>query len=1132
MKNADLDQIRTLRGKNIVIAASAGCGKTTAMISRIADLIVRDGVPVKKLLVLTFTKASAADMTEKLAAKLRQASPGSPFVRRQLEDLESADICTLDKFCQRVLRDYFYLCDLDPAFGVLENDEKDFLEWKVFDRLYAERLEEHDPGFFALTEILRQGRTNAPLYLTVRRLNEFCELSEDPEAYLKEGMFAGMEPDLEKNPAFLAAAEQIRTFCAGWAGRLKRQAGLAASAGLALDGEALTACAGLLEVIERSSPDQILTRLHGVCFPELKQLDREQKSEGVLVDLHEQSKAVKNSCKKAFDKLKADFPDDPESFTRAALCDNERCLRALSDFTLRFREAAMAEKKKQSRLTFSDIEHLCLRVLCSEAGPEIRERYDAVFVDECQDINALQDAVIRKVARPGSLFCVGDLKQSIYRFRGAEPDLFSARCAAAADHPEDQLFRLGTNYRTDVRVLEAVNAVFSRLMTPGFARIDYRNEDLLSGVKGSGLSDDRPVEVRAVAQKKSRRAEEADEEADEEESDAVREGRLVAGIIRELTDGHLRFTDPAVAAERAARGLSPTVCYDDIAVLVRGRNSTVRTVMQVLKERSVPVSAEFDASPEDYPEILLLLDFLKILDNARQDIPLTAVMRSFLGGFTDRELGEIRASAPRDVSFFWDCLRRCAKEGRDEALRQKCGDFLDRIARLREAAGRLEVGELLALICREYAVESWLCAQPGGREKAAVLQNFLLSLEGKKQAETLCGYLDYLSRFSRPPLSVELSAGSRGAVHLTTIHKSKGLEYPIVILCGLSSPFRLSGEPDPILFDREIGACMNYYDPVARQVFPSFAMSAGKARRRTAALREELNTLYVAMTRPKYKLILTASFDPEKEILVESDADIREITRPFPVLLPILREAGVFVDLSGGEDADAEPPAPVTLNARPNPLTEGLEAGSRAAYAFPESLGLPRKSTVTELSRAEASFLSASGEAAAALEGPLSPPTAREGAADRGTAYHLALELLDLSRPSPEEVREQLEGFLAEGAVTPEQFAQLRPDLLAACLSTLSPLLREGQILREQPFLMETEQPGGFLLVQGKIDLLILRGREAVIVDYKFSAHSDEQLRALYAPQLDRYAEAVRRAGFEVKAAYLYTFGGNRLIPV
>lgn len=579
MKNADLDQIRTLRGKNIVIAASAGCGKTTAMISRIADLIVRDSVPVKRLLVLTFTKASAADMTEKLAAKLRQASPGSPFVRRQLEDLESADICTLDKFCQRVLRDYFYLCDLDPAFGVLENDEKDFLEWKVFDRLYAERLEAHDPGFFALTEILRQGRTNTPFYLTVRKLNEFCELSEDPEAYLKEGMFAGVEPDREKNPAFLAAAEQIRTFCAGWAGRLKRQAGLAASAGLALDGEALTACAGLLEVIERSSPDQILTRLHGVCFPELKQLDREQKSEGVLVDLHEQSKAVKNSCKKAFDKLKADFPDDPESFTRAALCDNERCLRALSDFTLRFREAAMAEKKKQSRLTFSDIEHLCLRVLCSEAGPEIRERYDAVFVDECQDINALQDAVIRKVARPGSLFCVGDLKQSIYRFRGAEPDLFSARCAAAAGHPEDQLFRLGTNYRTDVRVLEAVNAVFSRLMTPGFARIDYRNEDLLSGVKGSGLSDDRPVEVRAVAQKKGRGA----EEADEEESDAVREGRLVAGIIRELTDGHLRFTDPAVAAERAARGLPPTVCFDDIAVLVRGRNSTVRTVMQVLK---------------------------------------------------------------------------------------------------------------------------------------------------------------------------------------------------------------------------------------------------------------------------------------------------------------------------------------------------------------------------------------------------------------------------------------------------------------------------------------------------------------------------------------------------------------------
>ena len=1132
MKNADLDQIRTLRGKNIVIAASAGCGKTTAMISRIADLIVRDGVPVKRLLVLTFTKASAADMTEKLAAKLRQASPGSPFVRRQLEDLESADICTLDKFCQRVLRDYFYLCDLDPAFGVLENDEKDFLEWKVFDRLYAERLEAHDPGFFALTEILRQGRTNAPLYLTVRKLNEFCELSEDPEAYLKEGMFAGVKPDLEKNPAFLAAAEQIRTICAGWAGRLEGPAGEFSRRGPAKDGQVLSEIADLLRGAAAAPPGQILSRLHELSLPSIKSLDREQKTDPALTEAHERAKEIRSACAEAVKDLKAAFPDDPESFTRAALCDNERCLRALSDFTLRFREAAMAEKKKQSRLTFSDIEHLCLRVLRSEAGPEIRERYDAVFVDECQDINALQDAVIREVARPGSLFCVGDLKQSIYRFRGAEPDLFSARCAAAAGHPEDQLFRLGTNYRTDVRVLGAVNAVFSRLMTPGFARIDYQNEDLLSGVKGSGLSDDRPVEVRAVAQKKSRRAEEADEEADEEESDAVREGRLVAGIIRELTDGHLRFTDPAVAAERAARGLPPTVCFDDIAVLVRGRNSTVRTVMQVLKERSVPVSAEFDASPEDYPEILLLLDFLKILDNARQDIPLTAVMRSFLGGFTDRELGEIRASAPRDVSFFWDCLRRCAKEGRDEALRQKCGDFLANIARLREAAGRLEVGELLALICRECAVESWLCAQPGGREKAAVLQNFLLSLEGKKQAETLCGYLDYLSRFSRPPLSVELSAGSRGAVHLTTIHKSKGLEYPIVILCGLSSPFRLSGEPDPILFDREIGACMNYYDPVARQVFPSFSMSAGKARRRTAALREELNTLYVAMTRPKYKLILTASFDPEKEILVESDADIREITRPFPVLLPILREAGVFLDLSGGEDADAEPSAPVALNARPNPLTEGLEAGSKAAYAFPESLGLPRKSTVTELSRAEASFLSASGEAAAALEGPLSPPTAREGAADRGTAYHLALDLLDLSKTSPEEVREQLEGFLAEGAVTPEQFAQLRPDLLAACLSTLSPLLREGQILREQPFLMEAEQPGGFLLVQGKIDLLILRGREAVIVDYKFSAHSDEQLRALYAPQLDRYAEAVRRAGFEVKAAYLYTFGGNRLIPV
>ena len=1136
MKNPHYDQIRTLRGKNIVIAASAGCGKTTAMISRIADLIVKDHVPIKEFLVLTFTKASAADMTAKLARELRKASPSSSFARSQLEELDTADICTLDKFCQKILRNYFYLCDLDPSFEVLENDEIDFLEEKIFDRVYREQLENDPPGFFALTDILRSGRTNTPLFLTVKKLKTFCELAEDPEAYLRQGLFAGLESDPEKNPAFRAAGEHIRTACKDWAGRLSLLSAQMAAAELFKDQNTLDRCVAQLESVCTAPLPELFSRLHALDFPSFQRLSPPQLEDPVFASLHKTGTELKTECKKYLDKLKAAYPDRSLEEIQAELAGDRVLLSALSEFTLIFWQAVSLEKKRQSRLTFSDIEHLCLKVLRTGAGQEIRDSYRYVFVDECQDINAVQDAIIRSVAKSDNLFCVGDLKQSIYRFRGAEPDLFADRCESAGRHPENQLFRLGTNYRTDIRILNAVDAVFSALMTPGFSRIDYRHEDQLNGVHDSGLSDDQPVEIWALPESASGPDLSTESTPDREEEDAARkEGRAVAQIIRSLTEGSIRFTDPDFLAVRVEQRLPPSVCHDDIAVLVRGRNKIVRTVMEVLREESIPVSAEFEATPTDYPEILLLLDFLKILDNTRQDIPLVAVMRSFLGNFSDRELGRIRADAPKDARYFWQCLEACAASAADTPLSEKCRDFLSLLLRFRQAAATLEVGPLLAQICRELSVESWLAARPGGQETWAVLQSFLLSLEGKKQTETLGDYLAYLSRFDLPPLPVSLPSGGRGAVHLTTIHKSKGLEYPIVILCGLSSAFRLN-DRDIILFDRELGGCMKRYDPVTRQAFPSFLMSAARYRQRLSALREELNLLYVAMTRPKYKLILTSVYDPQKLREITSDADIKEINRAFPVLFPLLKPLSQVTVHNSVPSRPRFDLPPVNLNSRPNRLTEDLKAGIGVTYVCPESLGLPRKSTVTEQSRAEVSFLAGvTGEVAAALETAWPVSSADRLPAvtpESGTAYHLALELLDFDQTDPESVEDQLRIFVAEGKLTPQQQALLDPHLLSSCLHTLTPLLRNRRVLREQPFLMEVDQPGGTLLIQGKIDLLIVEPDGVTVIDYKFSGHSDRELRERYAAQLNYYAEAVQRAGYRVKAKYLFAFARNSLIPL
>ena len=1122
------------RGGARLVSAAAGSGKTKVLVERLMRYVDR-GADIDDFLVITYTRAAAGELRSRILSALGERIAQDPMnrrLRRQTELCCRASIGTIDSLCGRFLRENTHLAGISPDYRVIEPDRAAELRSNVLDRLLEklyDRLED-DPGARSLVDSFGAGRNDDKLAALVERLHDAVQSHPDPAAWLarqREALAVPENTDAGATVWGRYLLSRTESQAAYWARRMDALRSALAEPEReeklikAYDASLEATAAGLRNMERAAALGWEAAR--SACAVEFPRIGV-YKGEDPLA---QSIKAARGECKKTCDKWKHTFADDSHTLL-AELSASAPAVDALLALTLELDRAYAAEKRRQGLCDFSDQEHMMLRLLedgSNGLAAALSARYTEVLVDEYQDVNACQDALFRCLSDNGrKLFLVGDVKQSIYRFRLADPSIFLKKYESWADltpeTPPETPGRilLRENFRSRREILESANHVFRNVMSREIGELCYDDAAALRPGRELPPGGGAPAELCILTP--------PDAAEDEERPDKTAlEAEYVASRIRQMVDAHTPVTE--------GDALRPCT-YGDFAILLRSHKAASPRYRAALAAQGIPSVSQQGGGFYRSTEITALLSLLTVIDNPRQDVPLIAVLRSPLFGFTPDELSAVRA-ADKTADFYTALCRRAEKDGR-------CAAFLKTLESYRALAPDLSVEALLARICDETGLFALLAAMPDGnarRENVHRLADFARQFE-QEGYRGLFRFVRWMKRLEERGDEPRTGAvESRDAVQIISIHHSKGLEYPIVFLAGTSHRFNKIDSAATVLIHPQLGVGGKVVDTKRGVVYPSLAWRAISAKLEEETLSEEMRVLYVAMTRPKDRLIITALWSDAEKTL----AKLREgLTSPAaPQLLALdaspshwLARAALLPDSpiglrivpTGGETAAAaEPEEP----AAPEPAeTAALTAALDWEYPYRWAEELPSKITASALE----------GSNADPDAQDLSPNTGRRsfrrpvfGAKDapltgtaRGIAVHTVLQFIDYSRVStPEQVRGEIERLKNAEHITPAQAAAVEPERICALFA--SPIgqriLHADEVWRELRFSLLTDAGKVFgvpaeesVLLQGVADCCIREGDALTVVDYKTDYVTADTLEARaveYAPQLRAYAAALTR---------------------
>ncbi|MGG1552683.1 helicase-exonuclease AddAB subunit AddA [Paenibacillus ferrarius] len=928
----------TLKGQHMLVAAAAGSGKTAVLVERIIRRISNEWEPldVDRLLVATFTKAAASEMKHRIREALEKElvkQPNSQHLRKQLALMGKASITTLHSFCLEVVQRYFSLIQLDPGFRIANETEADLLRQdllgEMLESYYAESGE--DSAFWRLVDSFSGERNDSAIMQLIQKLYDVSRSHPWPEHWLRTtaSMFGpasqegteGVTAEQELHEALpLVAASSAAVDFALWEDSLKRDLSLElqGAADLLQQAQAIADSPGgpapyldnlredlelvhnLLETIEY--PWSILYRgFQTVEFGKLKAC----KGDGYDKTLQEEVKELRNKAKDGINKLKEElFGRTPEQFQQE-VADMAPLLHMLVDLVVDFGDRYQQAKAEKGLIDFADLEHYCLQILSapgslpgelipSEAAEAYRRQFAEVLLDEYQDTNRVQEAIVELIstARPGNRFMVGDVKQSIYRFRLAEPGLFMEKYKAySSDKNAMKLpaaaggrIDLARNFRSRVEVVDAVNFIFKQVMNETVGEISYDERAKL--VYGAGYppsaSDcavelmliDRGLDVGAEKEHEGTEDGDVDDASDGQEGagdpaaeaqeleTAQLEARTIAKQIKELIGqgGRPRFQvfDKRTGGDRPAT-------YRDIVILLRATQAWSPILIDELKKQGIPAYAELSTGYFAATEVEVMLSLLKVIDNPFQDIPLAAVLRSPIVGLHAEELAQIRA-IDKSVPFY-ESVCSWVQQGAEEEqgeLYAKVTSFLVQLEAWRDEARQGSLASMIWGIFRTTGYYNYVGGLPGGNQRQA---NLRALYDRAKQYESTS--LRGLFRFLRFIERMKESGGDLGTaralgeqedvVRIMSIHKSKGLEFPVVFVAGMSKMFNQRDLNEPFLLHKELGFGPRYVDTRLRVSYPTLPSLAIKKRLKLEMLAEEMRVLYVALTRAREKLYLVGT---------------------------------------------------------------------------------------------------------------------------------------------------------------------------------------------------------------------------------------------------------------------------------
>lgn len=1143
---AQLAAIKT-RGENLLVAAGAGSGKTTVLVQRILQYL-RAGGGIERVLALTFTSAAAAEMREKLdraISALAAEEADNRHLREQLSLLPQAQISTIHSFCLDLIRRHYYRVGLDAGFRVADEAEIALLENEILLEILEAAYAEPQSGLAELADAYGGNRDDSGLIEVVLSLHRFCRSRPRSLEWLAQACAVFQGDDLEQYPFAAAVRQRIQETLTRAIRRLQKAAELAADLAKwrAVIDEELAAVRRAAAAADLAGQ---IDALQAIGFGRLSA------SKDIDPELKEQVKKERDAAKDLVKTLREKYAAQGVAEQLADLRALYQPLQALYRLVSRFETELMAEKKRRGWIDFADMEHLALGLLEEEEfSAELAQSYDEILIDEYQDVNEVQEAILQRLSRGDNLFAVGDVKQSIYRFRLAEPRLFLGKYQDYGARQGGRRIDLNCNYRSTRPVIDAVNFLFRQLMRADIAEIEYDGAAELKSNSDPEQAALAPPEFYLIDL--GGREEPPPEDHEEPPTAMEAEARLIARRIRELH----------------AEGYA----YHDMAVLLRNFRGQEQVLAAELARANIPALSEGERGFLATPEVSLILSALRVIDNPRQDIPLAAVLRSPLAGFSPEELVEIRFQQ-REQDLYSALI---AMAGGEQELAAKCQGFLSRLAQWRALAGEGTVSELLSFLYRENGYYQFVGAMSGGALRQANLQLLLQEAYAYERGE-YAGLFRFIrllscreerrlrSRAARP-------AGERqDAVRVMSIHKSKGLEFPVVFIAGLAGQFNFMDERRDIIWERDTGLGPLLAEREQRRKYPTLAHTAVADRLRELAIAEEMRIYYVALTRAKERLILSAAGrnlqsrlanwvaageGPQLDaayllaartpldwlaaaLLRHADAAAwrqRLAEAEQPQLLPAegAWQVAWLVERELRLPPAATPRSSWTADAGakvPPPIRQALSFRYRGL----EYAAYPAKWTVTALTR-----LAATDEPGELAPYALESQAATGGAdgAARGIAYHRLLEKLCFAAVGDEAaLRGELERQLAAGLLQPQQARLIDLDHVARFLkSDLGSRLRAAaEVERELEFTLLNETDfGEQIMVQGMLDAAFRERQGWVLLDYKTGGRgkSDAQLRETYGPQLMLYRQALQRLlGGPVAESWLVMLDLGRYIAL
>ncbi|NPC92126.1 helicase-exonuclease AddAB subunit AddA [Bacillus sp. WMMC1349] len=867
-------------GRDILVAAAAGSGKTAVLVERIIRKITTkdDPIDVDRLLVVTFTNASAAEMKHRIGVALEKEladNPASLHLRRQLSLLNKANISTLHSFCLQVARKYYYMIDIDPAFRIADQTEAELLSDEVLDELFEEQYKKGDPAFFELVDRYTTDRHDLDLQYLVKRVYEYSRSHPNPEQWLETFVDlydVASDSKVESLPFYTVIQEDIALILEGVRKMLmraldvtKQPGGPAPRAENLLDD-----LAQIDQLIKNQDDFEALYELvPTVSFTRAKPCKGDEFDPILIEEVTE----LRGGAKKQLEKLKSDyFMWSPDKHLKS-LKEMKSVIQTLVQLVIAYGKRYMAQKKEKAIVDFSDLEHYCLAVLTrkneagetepSEAAQHYQHQFHEVLVDEYQDTNLVQEAILKLVAKnehEGNLFMVGDVKQSIYRFRLAEPLLFLSKYKRFTEDGSGsgQKIDLNQNFRSRSDILDSTNFLFKQLMGGKVGEIDYDEQAELKLGATYPPHEATKTEVLMI----ENQAQLKDEETEELETVQL-ETRAIASQIRHLISGQFQVYDGKTKTTR-------NIQYRDIVVLLRSMPWAPQ-MMDELKQQGIPVYANLASGYFEATEVSIIISLLKVVDNTYQDIPLASVLRSPIVGLEENELSLIRIQDQK-VPFYEAMKAYLAASDKDDKLYEKLYRFDRFLKKWRVFAKNHSVAELIWDIYRDTKYLDYVGGMPGGKQRQANLR-VLYDRARSYEATSFRGLFRFLRFIERMRErgndlgTARALSEQEDVVRLMTIHSSKGLEFPVVFTAGLGRSFNMMDLNKPYLLDKELGFGTKFIHPKWRISYPTLPLIAMKKKMRRELLSEELRVLYVALTRAKEKLYLIGTVkDKEKSL--------------------------------------------------------------------------------------------------------------------------------------------------------------------------------------------------------------------------------------------------------------------------